>query len=313
MLLAGFSARGGCAYGVKTISECVARIRKVRLFVKVDGFSQLESRYVTMRHMKYKSIITVAMVLTATCTFAGCGNNPTGNSTENPQKSPTSTEVAAQPQDKIARDTALSNPATVYCLEQGGKFTMSKSLDGSTEGLCVLPSNITCEEWSFYRGDCPAGAKKKRLEETTSTTAATTTISLNQNEKSQPVEEIAASVKNNPTVVEPETATEQPKEALAAANQTELVLTAEPGEDPGEIKASWKTNDLKAPDGFIIMLSGQEQIAYPTKYSEQLKNPLSRSYVWTNLVADKTYYFRVCIAAGEDCKTYSTVVSAVAK
>jgi len=263
-------------------------------------------------------------MLAVVCTLAGCGNNQTAGKTQEPQKNATTTSAAPAAQDQIARDTALSNPATVYCLEQGGKFTMNKTLDGSTEGLCVLPDNITCEEWAFYRGDCPAGAKKKRLEEASSTAVATTTQDL----KSAP--DAATTTKDGVVgnAIQPEAARrENPKtndgSLTPAPDQnpqipeqdavTGLELTAEQGTDPGEITNSWKIRGLKATDGFIVMLSGQEQITYPAKYSKVLKNPLSRSYVWTNLVAGRTYYFRVCLAVGDSCQTYSTVVNAIAK
>lgn len=102
---------------------------------------------------------------------AGCGNQKTTVSDQTPTTTPI---VQPTTDDKLAQDTALTNPATVYCLQQGGKFTMRKSLDGSTEGLCTLSDNITCEVWAYYQGDCPAGSKRK-TKTATSTPSATTT------------------------------------------------------------------------------------------------------------------------------------------
>jgi putative hemolysin len=112
------------------------------------------------------SIVILALVA------AGCGSSK--NLTVNDQKATSTPIVQPKTDDKLAQDTALTNPATVYCLQQGGKFTMRKSLDGSTEGLCTLSDNITCEVWAYYQGDCPAGSKRK-TKTATSTPSVTTT------------------------------------------------------------------------------------------------------------------------------------------
>lgn len=262
--------------------------------------------------MKQISIFFASALICTALAGAGCGKQPVST---NDQNTTTTSDKTSEPanNDKLAQDTALSNPATVYCLEQGGKFTMSKTLDGSTEGLCILPSNITCEEWAFYRGDCPTGSKKKVAETTVATepAIATTTESAKTETDLKP---------DNAT----DTSEGQAEEAEVGSGygamgkdeqpaDSELGLVAELGEEPGEIVTSWKTNGLQAPDGFIVMLSGQEQISHPTKYAHVLKNTQSRSFVWNDLVAGRKYYFRVCIAEGETCGTYSEVVSQTAE
>jgi len=42
----------------------------------------------------------------------------------------------------------VPNPAAVYCQERGGNL----QTDGSVSN-CVF-SDVTCEEWAFYRGEC---------------------------------------------------------------------------------------------------------------------------------------------------------------
>ena len=48
----------------------------------------------------------------------------------------------------------LANPASVYCEEQGGTLRMEEDEAGQY-GVCVLPDGIECEEWAYYRNECP--------------------------------------------------------------------------------------------------------------------------------------------------------------
>jgi putative hemolysin len=119
---------------------------------------------------------TKVLILICACLLlpaAGCGQKakPTA---EKQDAATTTTIIQPKTDDKIAQDTALSNPATVYCLSEGGKFTMRKTLLGTTEGLCTLPDNITCEVWAYYQGDCPKGSKKQKTDVASSTSATTT-------------------------------------------------------------------------------------------------------------------------------------------
>lgn len=49
---------------------------------------------------------------------------------------------------------SLPNPASVYCEQQGGVLEIVDTPAGQ-QGMCVLPSGIRCDEWAFYRGECP--------------------------------------------------------------------------------------------------------------------------------------------------------------
>jgi len=257
--------------------------------------------------MKNKKIFLALILLAPALVAVGCGKSQTS-----PTSKTTTTAEAVMPKtdDALAQDTALNNPATIYCLQENGKFTMQKTLAGTTEGLCVLPNDITCEVWAFYKGDCPAGAKDKRNKAASSTEQATTTEQITE----QPTS--TSYLPKRPETNTVETTSTRQNEQVAdnngPAQGAELELSVEPGET-GEIVASWKTNGLKAPDGFITMLSGKQDITYPAKYSHVNKNSLSRSFTWNNLVAGRVYYFRVCIADGDSCLIYSPVVSATAQ
>ncbi len=45
----------------------------------------------------------------------------------------------------------MSNPASDYCVKQGGQSIIVKDSEGSEYGLCKLPDNRYEEEWSFFR------------------------------------------------------------------------------------------------------------------------------------------------------------------
>ena len=61
----------------------------------------------------------------------------------------------AQPEKSIQKkSTNIANPASVHCEEQGGTLEIRTAEDGSQSGYCIL-SDIECEEWAFYRGECP--------------------------------------------------------------------------------------------------------------------------------------------------------------
>ena len=55
-------------------------------------------------------------------------------------------------------EEGLPNPASVFCIEQGGTLEIREG-DGGQSGFCVFPDGSECEEWAYYLGDCaPAGA-----------------------------------------------------------------------------------------------------------------------------------------------------------
>ncbi|MCJ7725977.1 MAG: DUF333 domain-containing protein [Acidimicrobiia bacterium] len=57
----------------------------------------------------------------------------------------------------IGEDQAgLANPASVFCIEQGGTLEMREG-EGGTAGFCRFLDGSECEEWAFFRGECRAG------------------------------------------------------------------------------------------------------------------------------------------------------------
>ena len=51
-------------------------------------------------------------------------------------------------------DIQLANPASTYCIEQGGTLEIRKDAQGNETGYCVFSDGSECEEWAFYNGEC---------------------------------------------------------------------------------------------------------------------------------------------------------------
>lgn len=49
----------------------------------------------------------------------------------------------------------LANPASVNCLEKGGRLGIHKRGDGGEYGICTFADGRQCEEWALWRGECP--------------------------------------------------------------------------------------------------------------------------------------------------------------
>lgn len=62
--------------------------------------------------------------------------------------------VRAAVHHKTTAPVGMANPASVYCVDKGGKLEIRTDKDGGQYGVCILPSGNECEEWKFFRGEC---------------------------------------------------------------------------------------------------------------------------------------------------------------
>jgi putative hemolysin len=53
------------------------------------------------------------------------------------------------------KDANMPNPASVYCEKEGGTLEIVDEADGQ-KGICTLKDGTTCDEWAYFRGECPA-------------------------------------------------------------------------------------------------------------------------------------------------------------
>lgn len=83
--------------------------------------------------------------------------------------------------------TTIANPASVYCINHGGKLDIQTTSAGQT-GMCTFPNGSQCEEWSYFRGECSPTGTTGSLNSTGSNQNSTTnpatpkhiTLSLNE-------------------------------------------------------------------------------------------------------------------------------------
>ncbi|SPO31953.1 uncharacterized protein UTRI_06677_B [Ustilago trichophora] len=45
----------------------------------------------------------------------------------------------------------IANPASEYCIQQGGTLQIVKDAQGNEVGMCKLPDGTVVEEWAFFR------------------------------------------------------------------------------------------------------------------------------------------------------------------
>ncbi len=46
---------------------------------------------------------------------------------------------------------SIANPASEFCIKQGGESEIRKNQDGSEYGVCRLPNGQVVEEWEYFR------------------------------------------------------------------------------------------------------------------------------------------------------------------
>ena len=49
--------------------------------------------------------------------------------------------------------TTMANPASVYCVNHGGKLDIRTTSSGQT-GICVFSNGYECDEWNYFKGEC---------------------------------------------------------------------------------------------------------------------------------------------------------------
>lgn len=60
---------------------------------------------------------------------------------------------------KDKEEVKLANPASVFCVENGGKTSVRIENYGDV-GYCLFPDGTECEEWAYFRGECQPGQFK---------------------------------------------------------------------------------------------------------------------------------------------------------
>jgi len=50
-------------------------------------------------------------------------------------------------------ESGIANPASVYCVEQGGTVDIRTDANGDQTGYCVFADGTEVDEWAYYRGE----------------------------------------------------------------------------------------------------------------------------------------------------------------
>jgi putative hemolysin len=104
--------------------------------------------------MQFKPFFRILIaLLAASLALAGCAGTNNASQTE---ASPTSPETGI----------GLPNPASVFCQEQGGQLEIRTDASGGQYGVCIFADGSECDEWAFYRGECPSPSAGESQAET---------------------------------------------------------------------------------------------------------------------------------------------------
>lgn len=59
-----------------------------------------------------------------------------------------------KPGDSLAPIAGLPNPASVFCVENGGTLEIREDESGGQVGFCIFDDGSECEEWAFFHDEC---------------------------------------------------------------------------------------------------------------------------------------------------------------
>jgi len=99
----------------------------------------------TMRSAVFGAVTAVLLVAAT----VGCATG-TGGATGTPPPVATTTGKEEAP-------IGMANPASVYCIEQGGELETRSDADGNQSGFCTFPDGSEKNQWDFWYENHPAG------------------------------------------------------------------------------------------------------------------------------------------------------------
>ena len=102
-------------------------------------------------------IIAVIIIIAVTLAFITFNKSKSSNNRGKDQKVQETTKISDKPdqsQPDKKNSPQLANPASVYCIKNGGKHITRKDDKSNEIGICVFPNGKECNEWEFYKGNC---------------------------------------------------------------------------------------------------------------------------------------------------------------
>ena len=115
-----------------------------------------------------KKTLVLSTLLIGAAALTGCGPQ-----TNNEILSGEDMLVQTTDEGSEMNTTGMANPASKYCVSQGGTSEIRKDKDGDEFGVCKLANGEERDEWSFYReseyvglslADAEAKAKENGVE-----------------------------------------------------------------------------------------------------------------------------------------------------
>ena len=115
-----------------------------------------------------KKTLVLSTLLIGAAALTGCGLQ-----TNNEILSGEDSLIQTTDEGSEMNTTGMANPASEYCVSQGGTSEIRKDKDGAEFGVCKLANGEEREEWSFYReseyvglslADAEAKAKENGVE-----------------------------------------------------------------------------------------------------------------------------------------------------
>ncbi|GBQ06992.1 putative hemolysin [Acetobacter cerevisiae] len=116
-------------------------------------------------HEKTAGVAALGLALLG---LAACQPAPTGTARPHgltPQNSTPAgtTETSSATSPQRSKLIGMANPASVHCVDAGGKLEIRTGSSGGQYGVCHMPDGNSCEEWSFFRtGQCKAETLQNR-------------------------------------------------------------------------------------------------------------------------------------------------------
>ena len=57
----------------------------------------------------------------------------------------------------VCNTKPFGNPASQYCIDNGGSTEIRADLDGNQYGVCIFSDGSECDEWEYFREECEPG------------------------------------------------------------------------------------------------------------------------------------------------------------
>ena len=107
-------------------------------------------------HPTKKSLIKILLLglLLVSCTSSE--NHPAVMSQTLVAPTASSTPFLPTPTEPVSM-VGLPNPASAYCVQQGGTSEIRTDSEGGQYGVCIFQDGSECDEWAYFRGECSPG------------------------------------------------------------------------------------------------------------------------------------------------------------